>query len=85
VTIEIPVSVTGIAYTGLWAGYAIINKVSEPANIAIPNTPVKTGSEFSFRLILHAEESPPGEEGKVRLLSQVIQNRMVDMNVCIGR
>ena len=34
-----------------------------------PNAPTPTGSEFSFRLILHADET----DGKVRLLSQVIQ------------
>jgi hypothetical protein len=68
-TIRVPVSVTGIDYAGLWVGYATVNKVSEPANGDDPDRPVKTGSEFSFRLIVHAEEGT----GKVRLLSQVVQ------------
>jgi hypothetical protein len=66
--ILVPVSVTGISYAGLWVGDATITKVSQPANVSDPNTPTKTGSEFSFRLIMHAEDS-----GSVRLLSQVIQ------------
>jgi hypothetical protein len=49
-------------------GDATIKKVSQPANTSDPDTPVKAGSEFSFRLIVHADDS-----GKVRLLSQVIQ------------
>ena len=64
----IPVSVTGINYAGLWVGNATINKVSEPANSADPNTTWPTGSEFSFRLILHTDPA-----GDVYLLSQVIQ------------
>lgn len=66
--ILVPVSVTGISYSGLWVGNATISKVSEPANAITSDTPVKTGSEFSFRLIMHADDS-----GTVRLLSQVIQ------------
>ena len=64
--ILVPVSVTGISYSGLWVGDATITKVNEPARDSY--TPVKTGSEFSFRLIVHADDS-----GTVRLLSQVIQ------------
>jgi hypothetical protein len=66
--ILVPVSVTGISYAGLWVGDATITRVSEPANGSDPETPVKTGSEFSFRLILHA-----GDSGPVRLLNHVIQ------------
>jgi len=73
--IKLPVSVTGIDYNGLWVGDAVITKVSEPAATDNVNTPEderlkprKTGSEFSFRLILHADDT-----GTVRLLSQVIQ------------
>jgi len=73
--IRIPVSVTGIDYNGLWVGDAVITKVSEPAATDNDDTPEderlkprKTGSEFSFRLILHADDT-----GTVRLLSQVIQ------------
>jgi hypothetical protein len=64
----IPVSVTGINYAGLWVGNATVSKVSEPANSADPATPWPTGSEFSFRLIFHADTA-----GNVYLLSQVIQ------------
>ena len=67
-TILVPVSVVGISYSGLWVGDATIAKVNQPANGADPNTPVKTGSEFSFRLVMHAEDT-----GTIRLLSQVIQ------------
>lgn len=67
--IRVPVSVTGISYAGLWVGYATVNKVCEPGNDLDPATPVKTGSEFTFRVIVHAEEGT----GVVRLLSQVAQ------------
>lgn len=67
-TLLIPVSVTGIDYTGLWVGNATVTMVNEPANALTPSDEVKTGSEFSFRLIVHADTS-----GAVRLLSQVIQ------------
>ena len=73
--IRLPVSVIGINHNGLWVGDAVITKVSQPAATDNVNTPEderliprKTGSEFSFRLILHADET-----GTVRLLSQVIQ------------
>jgi hypothetical protein len=73
--IKLPLSVTGIDYNGLWVGDAVITKVSEPAATDNDDTPEderlkprKTGSEFSFRLILHADDT-----GTVRLLSQVIQ------------
>jgi hypothetical protein len=76
VKILLPVSVSGISYSGLWVGDATITKVSEPAKPVDPNkpdpidpnAPTKTGSELSFRLIVHADPN-----GKVRLLSQVIQ------------
>ena len=66
--ILVPVSVKGVSYAGLWVGNVTVNKVNEPANNSDPDTPVKTGSEFSFRLILHIDES-----GNVRLLPEVIQ------------
>lgn len=72
---QLPLSVTGIDYGGLWTGYAKINKVSDQNKAEIvgevpvrDETPLPTGSEFSFRLIVHAEDNGP-----VRLLSQVIQ------------
>lgn len=64
---EIPVSVASIDYAGLWVGQAVINKVSE---VRINNTPVPTGTEFSFRLIVHLDETAPGT---ARLLSEVFQ------------
>ena len=66
--IVVPLSVTGISFSGLWVGDATITKVSEPANGGDLAPPVKTGSEFSFRLIMHV-----GDSGPVRLLSHVIQ------------
>ena len=64
--IVIPASVTGIAYTGLWVGAAVIQKVSEPR--IDTETPVLAGSQLSFRLILHVDDT-----GEVRLLKQAIQ------------
>jgi hypothetical protein len=66
--IVLPVSVTGISYSGLWVGNVTIRKVSEPENVSAPATPVKTGSEFSFRLIVHVDY-----KGKARLLREVVQ------------
>ena len=66
--IRLPVSVTGIDYAGLWVGNAIVTKVSEPSNTNDPTTPVPTGSEFSFRLILHVDNN-----GQARLLQEVVQ------------
>lgn len=66
--IKLPVSVTGIDYAGLWVGDATIRKASQPSNAADPDTPVPTGSEFSFRLLLHADDS-----GQARLLREVVQ------------
>jgi hypothetical protein len=68
VRIFIPVSITGIRFAGLWVGDTTITKVNQPASTSDPDKPAKTGSEFSFRLIVHAEDSGP-----VRLLNQVIQ------------
>ena len=64
----VPLSATGVSYAGLWVGDATINKVSEPANVSDPDTPVKTGSAFSFRLIIHV-----GPSGSAVILSHVIQ------------
>jgi hypothetical protein len=66
--IRLPVSVTGIDYAGLWVGNASIRKVSEPSNADDPDAPVPTGSEFSFRLILHVDSG-----GQARLLREVVQ------------
>ncbi len=72
VSFLLPLSVTGIDYSGLWTGFATINKVSDVNKVdgmgLQDMTELPTGSEFDFRLILHASES-----GGVLLLSQVIQ------------
>lgn len=70
-TFDIPMSVTGISYDGLWTGYATIDKVSDQNRVSgnVQETiPLPAGSEFDFRLIIHADQS-----GTVRLLSEVIQ------------
>ncbi|MBW1682366.1 MAG: hypothetical protein JRJ83_13190 [Deltaproteobacteria bacterium] len=64
----VPLGVTGIGYSGLWVGNASITEVNEPANAAQPDKPVKTGSEFSFRLIVHVDQV-----GTARLLDHVTQ------------
>jgi hypothetical protein len=48
---------------GLWVGTAAIRGVSQPANLADPNTPRATKSEAQFRLILHVDTT-----GQTRLL-----------------
>lgn len=35
-------------YSGLWVGYASVNKVNQPASLATPNAPVGTASDFTF-------------------------------------
>ena len=67
-SVLIPVSLTGIDYAGLWVGYATINRVNEPANTLDSNSTFKTGSDFSFRLIVHVDSG-----GNAKLLSEVIQ------------
>lgn len=72
VSFLLPLSVTGIDYSGLWTGFATINKVSDVNKVdgmgLQDMTELPTGSEFDFRLILHASDT-----GGVLLLSQVIQ------------
>ena len=63
----VPASVTGTSNTGLWVGYASISKVSQVEN-QLKTDPTPTGSEFSFRLILHISDTM-----EVRLLKQVMQ------------
>ena len=53
---------------GLWVGSAAINKVNQPANQSAPNAPVRTASEFQFRLLVHVDNN-----GQARLLQRVIQ------------
>ena len=75
-TFKIPLSVKGIDFSGLWVGQAVVNKVSQPG-LDNPDTPeiepesmdpLRTGSEFSFRIIVHLDDT-----GQAKLLSQVIQ------------
>jgi hypothetical protein len=53
---------------GLWVGFASVDKVSQPAAIGDPDTPVATATPFHFRLILHVDEA-----GQVRLLQKVLR------------
>jgi hypothetical protein len=53
-------------FTGLWVGSATIDAVNEAQTGSTVPTP--TATEFSFRLIVHVDES-----GQARLLKQVIQ------------
>ena len=57
-------------YAGLWVGSVSVNKVSQPANsdANATSTPVPTGSDFQFRLIVHVDTN-----GQPRLLQKVIQ------------
>jgi len=65
---KVPVLVTGISYAGLWVGDATISKVNQPAKIVDPGVATSTGSQFSYRLIVHVDSS-----GQTSLLNQVIQ------------
>lgn len=66
---KVPVSAAGVSRAGLWVGEATINKVSQPAAVTGSQTEVRpTGSEFSFRLIIHVDGA-----GQARLLNQVVQ------------
>ena len=53
---------------GLWVGSAVIDRVSQPASISAPTTPVAVGSPLQFRLLVHVDNS-----GNVRLLQKVLQ------------
>lgn len=66
----IPVSVTGISYTGLWVGDAVVRKVSQPSlpEQDGPDVARPAGSEFSLRLLVHLDGS-----NHARLLREVMQ------------
>jgi len=66
--VKIPVIVTGISYAGLWVGDAAINKVNQPTQLVSPEAVKPTGSQFSYRLLVHMTEGGPA-----RLLNQAIQ------------
>lgn len=69
-TFQIPLSVDGIDFAGLWVGQATVNKVNE---VQAGDTPTATGSEFSFRIIIHVADNVDPNNGEINLLSQVIQ------------
>jgi hypothetical protein len=54
-------------HAGLWVGSAIINSVSEPANVINNTNPTPTAQGFSLRLLLHVDDG-----GDVRLLQKVL-------------
>ena len=64
----LPVSATGVDFSGLWVGQVILDRVNEIHNAGDPETLKAAGSEFTFRLILHVDAS-----GATRLLNQVVQ------------
>lgn len=73
----LPVSARGLGsgaggaaspYAGLWAGYAAIDHVSQPADPQSPDTPQPTASAFQFRLLVHVDRL-----GQARLLRQVLE------------
>ncbi|MBN2808531.1 MAG: hypothetical protein JXR80_03455 [Deltaproteobacteria bacterium] len=68
--VEIPLSVTGVDLGGLWAGYVTLNQVSEinSEGGADANTPQDTGSEFTFRLLLHHDGSTT-----TKILNQAVE------------
>ncbi len=54
-------------HAGLWVGSAVINAVSEPANLVNNTNPTPTAQGFPLRLLLHVDNS-----GQVRLLQKVL-------------
>ena len=54
-------------HAGLWVGSAVINAVSEPANLVNNTNPTPTAQGFSLRVLLHVDNS-----GQVRLLQKVL-------------
>jgi hypothetical protein len=53
---------------GLWVGNAVIDRVSQPANISAPDSPTPVASPLNFRLLIHVDN-----DGHVRLLQKVLQ------------
>jgi hypothetical protein len=75
---QIPLSLEGIDVAGLWVGQAVVNEVNEVNAVAPDNVKTTpTGSEFSFRIIVHVDDG-----GQAKLLSHVIQ--MWDENLPNG-
>jgi hypothetical protein len=53
---------------GLWVGSAVIDKVSQPANVSSPTNPLPVGSSLQFRLLVHVDTN-----GTARLLQKVLE------------
>ncbi len=51
---------------GLWVGSAVINEVSQPANVSSADTPLPVASPLLFRLLVHVDDG-----SQARLLQQV--------------
>lgn len=68
--VEIPLSVTGVDLGGLWAGYVTLNQVSEINSEGgdDADNPQDTGSEFTFRLLLHHDGSTT-----TKILNQAVE------------
>jgi len=64
--IVLPVSVTGVPFSGLWVGDVVADKVRYRAGAALEETPV--GSPFAYRIIVHVDDT-----STVRLLREVVQ------------
>jgi len=77
--VVIPLSVTGVDFSGLWAGHVTLDQVNEINSLggADANTPQDTGSEFTFRLILHHDGS-----SITKILNQAVEV-LSDENVFI--
>jgi hypothetical protein len=56
------------ARAGLWIGTALIDHVSQPANVSAPEQPLPVGAPLQFRLLLHVDNS-----GQVKLLQKVLE------------
>lgn len=70
----LPAAVTGVPRSGLWVGQVVLNEANELHQDATSNTELATtGSEFSFRVIVHVDGA-----GNASLLKEVIQMWALD-------
>ena len=53
---------------GLWVGNVVVQKISQPSNIANPSTPLAVANALQFRVLVHVDEG-----GQARLLQKVLQ------------
>jgi len=58
----------GVTHAGLWVGTVSLNAVNQPTSLADPSTPLATGNDFQFRIILHLDRN-----NTPRLLQKVVQ------------